>query len=273
MRTLALLAILLTLIAPMVPACTGVVIAREGQVLVGGNEDWTRWDSYMWATPPSGGRIYGAVYFGYEIRGEWGHVSDFWYEFQGVNEQGLYFDSFGAPCDFPETTQDNPNRGFAIMVDAMESCATVAEAVALFERSNLAFMQCQQFLFVDKHGAAAVVEGDETVWMEGDTLALTNFYLSNPSLGNHPCWRYSRVMAMLHADATPSEERVVQLLDAASHAGTRYSVICNLTEGTAQLSFAHNFLRLATLDILKLCTTGHERIPISELVENAESAR
>lgn len=265
MRSVAVVLLWLVVIAPLAFSCTGVVIAQDDLVLVGGNEDWVRWDSYLWATAPSAGRAYGVVYFGYEIRGEWGHRYDFWYEFHGINDQGLYFDSFGAPCDFPESTMENPRRGAHLMVDAMEQCSTVEEAVALFESSNLEFMQCQQYLFVDRHGNAAVVEGDHTIWMDGDTFALTNFYLSDPSLGGYPCSRYSKVTAMMKYDATPSVARIAQLLEAASHEGTRYSLICNLTEGIIQVSYAHNFNHLVTLDVEDLCRDGQERISVPDL--------
>jgi hypothetical protein len=158
------------------------------------------------------------------------------------------------------------------MVDAMETCATVAEAVALFESSNLSFMSCQQFLFVDRHGAVAVVEGDETVWMDGDTFAITNFYLSDPSLGGWPCWRYDAVTRMLDEDATPSTARIAELLEAASHPGTRYSVVCDLVRGVLRVSYAHDFTQWAIVDVATLCEQGSERVSVRELVEAASDA-
>lgn len=89
--------------------CTGVVIARNGRVFVGGNEDWERLDSYMWVDAATSS-THGVVYLGYEIRGEWGYPYLFWYEFQGVNDAGLYFGSFGSPCATPTTTLGNPDR-------------------------------------------------------------------------------------------------------------------------------------------------------------------
>ena len=246
-------------------ACTGVVIAREGEVIVGGNEDWERFDSFMWATAPTS-RAYGVVYFGYEIRGEWGSSRPpFWYEFHGINDRGLYFDSFGAPCDFPERTMDYP-RTSSLWIYAMEKCATVEEAVAMFERSNLEFMQCQQFFFADKHGNAAVVEGDHTIWMDGDTFAVTNFYHSTPMMGGFPCWRYSRVRAMMNGNATPSVDRVAELLEASSHGGTRYSLICDLVRGEITVSYARDFVHMATLSVAELVSTGRSRVSVESLV-------
>ena len=267
MRTLFSIVVLILLFAFSAAACTGVVIAGDDAVLVGGNEDWVRWDSYLWSTEPSED-AYGVLYFGYEIRGEWGERPDFWYEFHGINDQGLYFDSFGAPCVMPITTLRNRWRGEHLMVEAMETCATVEEAVALFESSNLSFMQCQQFLFVDKHGRAAVVEGDDTVWMEGDTFALTNFYLSDPSLGGSPCWRYDRVTRMLEADATLSEDRVAALLEAASHPATRYSLVCDLVAGTVRVYYAHSFRGYALLNVEAAVAEALPRTSLNALEMN-----
>jgi len=263
---LSLAVFLVSLSAVSAAACTGVVIAKDGHVWVGGNEDWVRFDSYYWADPATE-EFYGVVYLGYEIRGEWGHDYDFWYEFHGINDQGLFFDSFGAPCTIPTTTLDNPYRGEHLMAEAMRTCATVEEAIALFESSNLTFMQCQQFLFVDRHGQAAIVEGDETVWMDGDTFAVTNFYLSSPHLGGSPCWRYNRVSSMLAADSSPTAERIADLLEAASHPGTRYSVIGDLTDNAIYVSYAADFDDLATIELAPLFESGSDRVSVTTLFE------
>jgi len=268
MHRLAVTLLCVFLLSPAVLACTGVVIARQGEVVVGGNEDWVRWDSYMWATAATES-VHGVIYFGYEIRDEWGDRPAFWYEFQGINDCGLYFDSFGAPCVTPMSTLANPWRGEHLMVDAMEGCESVAEAVHLFESSDLRFMSCQQFLFVDREGNAAVVEGDETVWMTDGIFAVTNFYLSDPSLGNAPCWRYDGAVSGLAEDATPSCERIAELLEGASHPATRYSVACDLVRGVVRLYYAHNFDRWATIDVAELCETGCDKVSIQPLIADA----
>ena len=56
-------------LTPAALACAGVVIVDESRAIVGGNEDWQRFDAHVWA---EAGRDepYGAIYCGYEIRGE-----------------------------------------------------------------------------------------------------------------------------------------------------------------------------------------------------------
>jgi hypothetical protein len=180
------------------------VITGKDRVLVGANEDWWRLDAFMWATPASAQR-HGVVYWGYEIDGEFGARPPFWYEFQGINAQGLYFDSFGTPCVTPTETLKRPYGGEHLMVEALESSATVEEAVAVFERYNLRFMACQQFLFVDRMGAAAVVEGDRVTVKASDqtTFVVTNFRLSAPAGGGYPCRRYETATQLLAHNAAP----------------------------------------------------------------------
>ncbi|GAG52224.1 unnamed protein product, partial [marine sediment metagenome] len=171
-------------------ACTGVVIACDGHVVAGGNEDWSRPDSYMWAEPVAG-RLHGVVYFGYEVRGEFGDRPPFWYEFQGINSVGLFFDSFGAPCaGLSDEEQLRPRYAGRIEQLIMRWCSTVEEAVRMITQYDRSFMTCMQYLLVDRTGAAAVVEAGKVVWMESDTFAVTNFHLSDPSHGGYPCWRY-----------------------------------------------------------------------------------
>jgi len=118
---------------------------------------------------------------------------------------------------------------------------------------------------VDKHGNAAVVEGDETVWMAGNTFALTNFYLSDPSLGGWPCWRYSRATGMLRNDATPTEDRVARLLDVTSQPITRYSLVCDLKAGAVRVYYARDFDRYAVIDVTDAVAEALPRTPLDSL--------
>lgn len=266
MRGCLVILVLLLVGAVPVLACTGVVIARDGQVLVGGNEDWQRWDSWMWAEAARGS-LHGAVYFGYEVHEEFGGKYPFWYEFHGVNDQGLYFDSFGSPCaGLPDEELLKAKLTGSIERLIMEWCATVDDAIRIFEQYDRSFMLCTQYLIVDKTGSAVVIEGGDIVRMEGDTFALTNFHLSDPSHGSWPCWRYTRATGMLADNSEPTVERVAEILDAAHISSTRYSIVCDLIAETATVYFAGDFLRSAVLNVEELCRTGSERVLISSLI-------
>jgi choloylglycine hydrolase len=264
-------------------ACTGVAIADGTHVVVGGNEDWTRFDAHVWAEAATEG-IYGAVYTGYEIRGEFGPRAPYWFEFQGVNSEGLYFDTFGAPTLANPNWEGRPACPAHVEVLMMRQCASVEEAVALLGSYNLAryrhynetvFRSNMQFFLADRTGTAAVVDGEHVHWMDGGYMVTTNFRLSDPSLGGWPCFRYDLATRMLEENATASIDRVAEILDATqfpcSHgyaSCTRYSAICDLTDGQLALYFDGDFSRSVRLDITHLCDNGLERTAIQDLIES-----
>ena len=265
-------------------ACTGIAIADGERVVVGGNEDWTRFDSHVW-TEAGTEDTYGAVYFGYEIRGEFGPRAPYWFEFQGVNDHGLYFDTFGAPTVANAQWAGKPFCPEHIEILMMRECATVEDAIDLLNSYDLKqyrhynetiFRSNMQFFLADCTGTAAVVDGEHVHWMEDGYMVTTNFRLSDPSLGGWPCFRYDQATRLLEEDATASITRVAEILDATQFpcadgyaSCTRYSVVCDLTHGILALYFNGDFTRSAELDIARLCADGLDRTPIESLVGNA----
>ena len=284
-RAAITIAVLLLIVAPGTLACTGVVIAQDGRVVVGGNEDWTRFDSHVWAEA-STEQTHGAVYFGYQIRGEFGPRASYWFEFQGVNDQGLFFDTFGAPTMGNPQWTGKPSCPAHIEILMMEGCATVEDAIALLGSYDLTrykhynetiFRSNMQFLLADRTGTAAVVDGEHVHWIEDGRLVTTNFRLSDPSLGGWPCWRYDLANSMLATDASPTVGRVAEILGAVQFpcsrgyaSCTRYSVVCDLVQGRAHLYFAGDFDQSVQLDLAELCRDGLERTPIEDLFEAPE---
>ncbi len=285
--TALLVVILLSTLSVGAAACTGVAIARDGHVVVGGNEDWRRWNSYVWAEPTDA-ESFGAVYFGYEIFGEFGPRPRYWFEFQGINEHGLFFDTFGAPFMADPSWGDNPPAPTHIERLLMRQCATVSEAIDLLGAYDLRtcagvnefiFRGNMQFLLADRTGAVAVVGGGEAVHMTADTFAVTNFRPNAPTRGGWPCWRHDLATAMLEADATSSMDRVAEILSETQFSCslgyascTRYSVVSDLTTGEIRLYYGGDFDNYAALSLLDLCAAGLERTPIEGLVQ-ADSTR
>jgi hypothetical protein len=265
MRVAALIVAAVALVAPAAAACTGVVIARDGEVLVGSNEDWFRPDAYVWAVAGVGTNL-SAVYFGYYVDGEFGEdIAPFWYEFQGINEAGLYFDSFSAPCGPDDDSSMTQTYHGSIERLIMQTCETVEEAVQVLTRYSRANMDCMQYLLVDRTGAAAVVERGAVVWKEGETFVLTNFHLSDPTDGHYPCWRYDIATRCLAANSDPTVERVTQVLGLAKTGSTMYSIVCDLARMTAYVYLMGGFHRPLAVDLETLWTEGSDRVPLSSL--------
>lgn len=281
-RFTVLLALAYLVLSQSTIACTGVAIVGDDHVVVGGNEDWQRWDSHIWAKSATN-EAFGAVFFGYQIRGEFGPRGRYWFEFQGINDQGLFFDTFGAPTMPDPTWSSRPPAPDHIEILMMEQCSTVAEAIELLGRYDLTdcsgydetiFRSNMQFFLADRTGAVAAVSGGEVIHMEDSTFVVTNFRLNRPSLGGWPCWRYNLAHEMLESDATVSIDRVAEILSAVQFpcsqgiaSCTRYAVVSDLTTGEIRLYYGGDFDRYASLTIRELTQDGLERAAIADLFD------
>ena len=99
MRRILVVAVVLVVAAGVaVDACTGVVIVDDDCVVVGGNEDWQRFDAHVWAEAETA-EAYGAVYMGYQIRGEFGPRGSYWFEFRKALNSGDGYDWSLGPGD------------------------------------------------------------------------------------------------------------------------------------------------------------------------------
>jgi hypothetical protein len=277
-RVFAIVALLACCAGVGIEACPGVALVGDGAVVAGGNEDNDKTDPAMWATAASGGR-YGVAYFGFWFEGL-GNRLPGWYEMQGVNDQGLFYDLFSMPCgsDSPVSTGAGwLGLGYpppeAVECTIMTTCATVEEALAfLHARNYTKIVPCVQVLLVDRAGNAAVYTGDGDVFRTGPGFVVTNFNLMNPSLGEYPCPRHIIASRLIGYDASPTLNRVGQILRAAriepaspTDGGTRYSVVCDLVNGIADVYVDGDFTSRARLELTPLWTQGLKRMPLTEL--------
>ncbi len=260
-------------------ACTGVVLVGDGAVVVGGNEDNDKIDASIWATAATESG-HGAVYFGFYFPQLANRFAS-WYEMQGVNDEGLYFDLFSTPCrpDDQQGPAPMPQLGRppeAIERTMLASCATVAEALAFLHKKNYArILPCVQTLLVDRAGNAAVYTGKTNVFRTTPGFVVANFWLDDPSLGDWPRESYAAASRMIAWDASPTLDRVAQILCAARHipapgasyseGGTRYSVVCDLVGGVADVYLDGDFTQRARLDLAPLWANGLARMPLAEL--------
>jgi hypothetical protein len=260
-------------------ACSGVVIVGAGRVIAAGNEDNTKEDASMWATAASD-TGYGAVYFGFYFS-QLGNRLGGWYEMQGINDQGLYYDLFSVPCDPNQSQPQAPTlpslggrgRPEAIERTMMTTCATVAEALAFLHGKNYAsILPCVQTLLVDREGNAAVYTGGRDIFRTTPGFVVTNFRLDAPEMGEWPCDRYSAATSMLAWDASPTLERAAQVLRTVRYipgpyesGGTRYSIVCDLVSGIADVYIDGDFTKRARLDLTALWSGGLDRVLLADL--------
>jgi choloylglycine hydrolase len=220
--------VLLLCISSPAMACTIFTTELEdGTILVGNNEDYSySIGNYMVVTAPSEDS-YGRICF-YNMS----------YVQGGMNEYGLCYD--GASCPPSEVPFDR-NMGqldYSLGDVVLAKCTSVEEVEEFFENYNIPGSFCDHLLFTDSTGASAVFE-----WMEGELhisrkghdekyQVITNYWLTNPSLGGYPCNRYNTAVDLLQKQS-PSIELCATILDSTKQnwgeGGTLYSNIYNLS--------------------------------------------
>jgi choloylglycine hydrolase len=203
------------------------------------------------AVRPAHGQKHGRVCFGSHEGCE-----------DGMNDQGLLVAVAAAPPNGQFESNDPP-MWCPVALDAiLADCATVEEALAWWKnRSNpninstvatrpsfLGLRRVKKYvshgvgghlLLADKAGNSVVCEWQsgrlKVIRKTGRYQLITNFQLSNPRLGGHPCPRFDVVSKILDQAEGPSVERFATALKAAANPLTRYSLVYDLARGEAHV--------------------------------------
>jgi len=271
MRWIRLAVILLLATLPTrALACSGVALFGDGAVVVGGNEDQIGMftDPRMWATAASA-EAHGAVFFGLYFT-NLGDRQPGWYEMQGVNDQGLYFDLFATPCppggfrpvQHPYWWKPEPLEQLML-----QRCATVKEALSFLNgKYYRQTVPCTQVLLVDRAGNAAVYTDTGVVYRDpaSSSFFVTNFDLATPSLGDCPCPRYNMIQDLVDADSEPTVDRVGEVLSAVGP-WALYSIVADLVGSTVDVYYNTDFSVRARLNVARLFVTGWAVTPLARL--------
>ena len=246
------------------PGCTGIYAALNGTVLFGNNEDYGDVETFIWFSPARSEGGYGAVFYGLADR----------YPQGGMNERGLSFDHFGQPVQAVTGSSHLPTpplkpRNGEWIYQMLERCESVDEALAYLGQYNLWFFDRFQLLLGDRYGDAAAIEGDRVVRKTGDTFVLTNFLLSQPYLGNYPCWRYDEACRVLREASYPSVETIRDALDATHTSSTCYSNVHLPKTGDVFVYDMHDFDRALTFNVWEELAHGAREFELRELFEIA----
>ncbi|MFC1714127.1 DUF3471 domain-containing protein [Candidatus Poribacteria bacterium] len=233
----------------IVVACT-VFYASDGEmVLAGNNEDGSNPNTKVLFLPPEEGK-YGRVYFEYDNFVPQG----------GVNDQGLFFDHTATgPLDVVlSKDKESPRRN--LIHEVIETCATVEEALKVYDKYNLQFMQKFQTIFGDKTGDSAIIEGDVIIRKQGKYQILTNFHQSKVESGKYPCERYKIAVEMLENADDISVDLFRRILAAVHQEGSKtlYSNIYDLKRGIIYLYHFHNYENVVEIDLKEELKKGKQ---------------
>lgn len=232
----------------LVYACTIFVVEDgDGTVLAGNNEDWIySCPNQIQITAPDQ-ECYGYVgfYNSYLIQG-------------GMNEYGLFYDGASCPNTVVPFDREKKNLDYDLGKMVLSHCKTVEEVKTFLADYNIPENFFDHFLFADATGDSAVFEWVNDQFnvipkdLEKNYQIVTNYWLSDPSLGNYPCERYDRVEQLLSSEK-PSIELCNQILDDTKQdwkeGGTLYSNIYDLGNRTVYVYARGNFLDTYVLDL------------------------
>ena len=226
---------------------------NTGKIYVANNEDyWYDVDAYIRIMPGSRNKL-ARLWYG-------------WDDFAqgGINEAGLFFD--GAVTPEQETPEGGHGPKGNLGDDILARCRTVEEALVLLEKKKIALNNAHMMIG-DSSGHAVVVE-----WLDGqrkivslasNRLIMTNFLLSDPSRGNHPCPRYqsieNRVNQLEDADqavdlrsfgnAMAGAIQLPRALEDERVGGTLYSSFINISDMEFVLVYKLNNTKVTRLDL------------------------
>jgi hypothetical protein len=236
-RSLLVLVLLFSALFPVVP-CTIVVLTNGGRVLFCNNEDWTNPRTRIWFVPSVSGR-YGCVYVGYD---------DGWAR-GGLNTKGLACDWVGGfmerwEPDSRTCVRGNPTERM------LESCSTVDEAIAFFQRHKEPDFIRAKIIVADARGASVVI-GAKDGKLQIDRADETR------SFG----YAFARANELLAKSDEPSVNNGEAILQACLQEGryaTKYSNIFDLKSGDIYLYQFHKQLAPARLNLAtELKKGGH----------------
>lgn len=264
-RLLGLMVLALAGLHPGARACSAFVAADGETVLVGNNEDFNAANTRMWTLPPEGG-AYGRIYFGFD---------DFFPQ-GGVNEKGLFFDGFALDPEPVQTSSTKQNYPGVLADMIMARCATVEEAIQVFERYNRPMLERAQLLFGDARGDAVIIEGNDIIRKKGRFQAVTNFRQSKPEAGPGSCDRYRIATTMLRAAPRFDKALCRRILAAVHNEGgypTLYSNIYDLKRGKIYLYHFHNFENEVEIDVAGELKKGKRIVALADLFPETFIAR
>ena len=270
--------VLFTLTAGSISACTGFTSSNDETTLVGNNFDWSRdFNVYMNFFPAEEGK-YGRVLFDmwWPWEMEFGSIEseDYFLPIQGMNDQGLFFDTYytptytATPSDKPVFQSDDPDYyDSSFWAYCLAKCSTVPEVLDVFSQYNLGGTYDGQLFFVDRNGDSVIWAGDDIIYKEGDFQVVTNFLQNHPERGGYPCWRYDTAVSMLENMTELSIDYFRSICNATHDSDTVFSTVYNLIQEKMYVHYFNNYEKVVEFDLNEELAKGRSRTFLGSLFE------
>ena len=207
--------------------CLILKIAHGNFVLAGNNEDIDNPLTKIWFEPPKKGK-YRITYFGYSVN----------YPQGGMNDQGLFFDAVAGYKTDWKPSPKRLNYPGNLSRKIMEECATVEEAISIYNKYNKSSLVYARFFFADRTGASAIVG-----WIDGE-LKFIRDKGGFQAIGVKEDTATSMLKSIKEQKEAVSVDDVKTVLQACHQEGrypTQYSNICDLKNNVVYMFLYHDY--------------------------------
>jgi hypothetical protein len=225
------------LMSATVQACTIFVLTDTNRTLFCNNEDWSNPKTAIWFVPGGEGR-FGCAYVGFTDGGPQG----------GVNTEGLACDWVAGYQGAREPDpKRKPARGNSV-ARMLETCATVAQAISFYEKTEEKGFLYARILVADGTGASVIMRATEGK-LQCDRMSQCRGFGAGGEV----------VARMLAKGADPTVTNAAAILRAARSEGeyaTKYSNVFDLKSGDIFLFPLPNQKDIVKLNLIEELKKG-----------------
>jgi choloylglycine hydrolase len=172
--------------------------------------------------------------------------------FDGMNEAGLTIAMAAVPAtQVPSDPSKDTVDSLGVIRVALNSAATVDEAVDVFESLNIDFegQTPLHYLLADRTGDAAVIEFDSgeirVLRSDTDWLHMTNYLLSSSDSTVGQCDRYDAITEELEATAGELDlDTALRLLARVAQSHTQWSITYDMSSGDVRVAMGQAYSRI-----------------------------
>jgi hypothetical protein len=221
-------------------ACTIFVLTDSQRTLFFNNEDYSNPTTRIWFLPADKG-FYGVAYVGFD--NDWAQG--------GVNTAGLAFDWVaGTKIDYVPDSKLLKVRGNNPSNRMLESCATVEEAIAFYQKYREEGFCYARIMIADKTGASVIIGVRDGKLFFDKSKKSRGFGYGEKALGEH--------LAKVPAASLQGGLPILQACKQEGQYPTQYSSIYDLRSGDIYLVSLKNAEKQVKLNLdSELAKEGH----------------